>query len=203
MNRLVSLRVALALGTTASLLAACGGGGSAAPAVSAVQKVQISGTITGLSPGTSVVLQDNGADNLTVTANGTFTFSQDVAAGSAYRVTVPTNPLHETCAVSNGGGTAATNVTGVAVACAQVWTGTVRSVPASGCERRRIISAGGLPAAASARASDVPQLPSPTIATGCGRAVRRLDVRAGMRLSSHGLLALRSVGRIGWCRSTL
>ena len=66
MNGAVTLRVALALGMTASLLAACGGGGSAAPSVPGVQKYQISGTITGLSPGASAVLQDNGADNLTV-----------------------------------------------------------------------------------------------------------------------------------------
>ena len=44
-------------------LSGCGGGNST-----------IGGTISGLASGSSVTLQDNGADSLTVTANGSFSF---------------------------------------------------------------------------------------------------------------------------------
>jgi uncharacterized repeat protein (TIGR03803 family) len=54
-----------------------------------------------------------------VNANGSFTFSTAVASGSAYNVTVLTQPtrLIQTCAVTNGSGTANANVTSVQVAC--------------------------------------------------------------------------------------
>ena len=66
----------------------------------------------------TVVLQDNGGDNLTVTANGTFTFATALAGGAAYAVTVKTNPASQTCTVSSGTGTiGSANVTNVAVTC--------------------------------------------------------------------------------------
>ena len=43
-----------------------------------------------------MVLQDNGADNLTLTANGPFTFATRLAPGAAYAVTVKTNPAGQT-----------------------------------------------------------------------------------------------------------
>jgi hypothetical protein len=77
----------------------------------------VGGTISGLS-GTAV-LQDNGGDNLTVTANGSFTFATSLLSGAAYSVTVQTNPAGQTCTVANGTGTIGTaNVTNVAVTCA-------------------------------------------------------------------------------------
>jgi len=76
----------------------------------------VGGTVSGLSG--SAVLQDNGGDNLTVTANGSFTFATVLATGAAYNVTVQTNPAGQTCTVSNGTGTIGTaNVTNVAVTC--------------------------------------------------------------------------------------
>ena len=39
------------------------------------------------------MLQDNGGDNLSVSANGTFTFAAPVVNSAAYDVTVQTNPL--------------------------------------------------------------------------------------------------------------
>jgi hypothetical protein len=78
----------------------------------------IGGTVSGLNTGTSVTLLDNGADALTVTANGTFTFKTALASGAAYSVTVGTPPTGETCTVTNGSGTVGSaNVTNVAVAC--------------------------------------------------------------------------------------
>ena len=75
----------------------------------------VGGTILGLSG--TVVLQDNGGGNLSVTANGTFTFATKLASGAAYSVTVKTDPWWRTCAaVCSGSGTvAAANVTSVAV----------------------------------------------------------------------------------------
>ena len=76
----------------------------------------VGGTLSGLSG--TVVLQDNGGDNLTLTANGSFTFATQLASGAAYAVTVLTNPTSQTCTVSSGSGTiGSANVTNVAVSC--------------------------------------------------------------------------------------
>jgi hypothetical protein len=81
----------------------------------------VGGTLSGLATGESVVLRDNGADNLTVSANGSFTFATSVPSGSAYLVSVLTNPaspIAQTCAVTNAGGTiGSTNITNVSIAC--------------------------------------------------------------------------------------
>ena len=76
----------------------------------------VGGTVSGLSG--TVVLQDNGGDNLSVSANGPFTFATALASGAAYSVTVKTNPSGQTCTVASGSGTiASANVTNVAVSC--------------------------------------------------------------------------------------
>ena len=67
------------------------------------------------------MLQDNGGDDLSVTANGSFTFATAVASGAGYSVTVKTNPSGQSCTVSNGSGTVGSaNVTSVAVSCTSV-----------------------------------------------------------------------------------
>jgi trimeric autotransporter adhesin len=79
----------------------------------------VGGVVTGLN-GTALMLQDNGGDNLTVAANGNFTFGTKIASNMTYAVTVgsaPTNPA-QFCRVSNGAGTVTTaNVTTVAINC--------------------------------------------------------------------------------------
>ena len=75
----------------------------------------IGGTATGLFG--TVVLQNNGGDNLTLTANGPFTFANKLVSGAPYAVTVLSQPVGETCTVANGGGTATANVTNIAVVC--------------------------------------------------------------------------------------
>jgi hypothetical protein len=76
----------------------------------------ISGTISGLAG--SVVLKDNGTDNLSLSKNGSFTFPTALASGAAYNVTVATQPAGQTCAVSNGSGTVSNSaVTNVTVNC--------------------------------------------------------------------------------------
>ena len=97
----------------------------------------IGGTVSGLVANTSVILQDNGGDSLTVTANGAFTFKTPVTGPTdAYAVTVLTQPTspNQICTVANGSGTASANVTNVAVSCVLSYTigGTVTGVVGSG-----------------------------------------------------------------------
>ncbi len=84
----------------------------------------VGGTVSGLSG--TVVLQDNGGDDLSVSASGAFTFGTGLTAGSGYNVTVKTNPAGQTCSVANGSGTTGSSgVTDVAVTCTAVATYTV------------------------------------------------------------------------------
>jgi alpha-tubulin suppressor-like RCC1 family protein len=77
----------------------------------------VGGTLAGLAAGASVVLQNNSGNNLTINANGAFTFTTAVNSGAAYAVTVSTQPATQTCSVTNGSGTASANVTNIAVNC--------------------------------------------------------------------------------------
>ena len=88
-----------------------------------VPTYSVGGTISGLS-GTAV-LENNGGNDLSTSANGTFTFSTLLAQGAAYNVTVKTNPSGQTCSVTNPSGTvAAANVTNVSVTCVTLVTPT-------------------------------------------------------------------------------
>ena len=96
-------------------LSACGGGGSSDVSYS------IGGSLSGLGAGKSVVLQNNGGDDLTLSANGGFIFATALGGGNVYDVTVLTQPVDQTCTVSNGTGTLlGLNVTDVAVSCVTV-----------------------------------------------------------------------------------
>jgi len=84
-------------------------------------KYTVGGNLSGLE-GAGLVLEDNGGDALTFTANGTFTFTTSVAKGDPYAVTVVTQPSNpaQTCAVHNGSGAITNaNVTNVVVTCTQ------------------------------------------------------------------------------------
>jgi 6-phosphogluconolactonase (cycloisomerase 2 family) len=79
----------------------------------------VGGSVNGLA-GSGLVLQDNAGDELTIAAGGPFTFLQTVGSGSAYAVTVKTQPVSpvQNCAVTNGSGTVGSaNVTDVQVTC--------------------------------------------------------------------------------------
>lgn len=78
---------------------------------------RVSGTITGLGSG-KLVLQNNGGDELVLTADGSFSFSQPVATQTDFAVTVRTNPLWQICTVDRGRGTSTVDVSDVRVACA-------------------------------------------------------------------------------------
>ena len=97
------------------LLSACGGGGRSDPAPS---MYSIGGTLSGLASGGSLVLQDNDGANSTVSANGAFKFSTQVANGTAYAVTVLTQATAQSCTVTSGSGTVSgASVTSIRVAC--------------------------------------------------------------------------------------
>ena len=78
----------------------------------------VGGTVTGLA-GSNLVLQDNGGNNLAIAANGAFTFTQAIAAGASYSVTVSTQPSSPSqfCFVGGGSGTANATVSSVVVSC--------------------------------------------------------------------------------------
>lgn len=98
---------ALSAALAALALAGCGGG-------------EVGGTVSGLGSDRSVTLLNNGADALTVRRNGSFTFATAVDAGSAYAVTVGTQPAGQSCSVARGSGTLdgdGTSVDNVAVSC--------------------------------------------------------------------------------------
>ncbi len=103
------------------LLSACAGNHS----------YTIGGTVTGLAgsagggplaSSSSLVLQDNGGDKLTITANGAFTFptalTSNAFTSATYNVTILTQPTGQTCTVTGGSGTANSDVTSVVVNCA-------------------------------------------------------------------------------------
>jgi hypothetical protein len=78
----------------------------------------IGGAVSGLSADNQVTLNNNGADPVTVRANGAFSFATPVAYNSSFNVTVGTQPVGQTCTVSNGSGSGVVaNITNVTVAC--------------------------------------------------------------------------------------
>jgi hypothetical protein len=81
----------------------------------------VSVTVTGLRHSyDGLTLRNNGGDDLKVFGAGTSTFKTSVASGSAYAVTVSSQPTgpDQTCTVSNGSGTiAGSDVTNVAIDC--------------------------------------------------------------------------------------
>src|ERR1700722_1993120 len=68
-------------------------GGSATGPVTTPTTQTIGGTVTGLT-GKGMVLENNGGDDLTIVANGTFTF-KTVVSGT-YAVTIKTQPSSPT-----------------------------------------------------------------------------------------------------------
>ena len=91
-----------------------------APAQGGQDSFTLGGSVSGLV-GSGLVLQNNGAGDLPIAADGTFTFTTRLATGTAYNVAVlsqPTSPS-QSCTVSRGSGSiAAANVADIAVTCA-------------------------------------------------------------------------------------
>jgi hypothetical protein len=78
----------------------------------------VGGTVSGLA--SSVVLQNNAGDNLTLNGSGSFAFPTPIAFGTPYLVTVLTQPSapSQTCTVSGSSGTMGNgDVTNLVVSC--------------------------------------------------------------------------------------
>lgn len=89
------------------------------PLVVTVPGFTVGGTVTGLE-GSGLTLQNNGTDDLAIADDGPFTFIKKQPAGSAYAVTVLTQPASPTqeCTVNSGSGILAdTDFTGVDIVC--------------------------------------------------------------------------------------
>lgn len=84
----------------------------------------VGGTTYGLA-GSGLVLQDNLADNMTVNADGAFTFPTALGAGENYSVSILTQPSNpqQVCILNNAVGTANANVTSIQVMCTTVVAG--------------------------------------------------------------------------------
>jgi alpha-tubulin suppressor-like RCC1 family protein len=82
----------------------------------------VSAIVSGLLPNTSVVLQDNGADDLTVSSNSTAVkFHTSVADGAPYAVSVLRQPAGVTCtAGTQGVGTLTTATITIALSCGNI-----------------------------------------------------------------------------------
>lgn len=77
----------------------------------------VGGKLSGMDQGSSITIQNNGGDNLSLSANGNFTFATSMAAGASYAVTILSTSLGESCTISNGAGTVSNNVDSVIIDC--------------------------------------------------------------------------------------
>ncbi|MCP5513805.1 MAG: DUF1566 domain-containing protein [Leptospiraceae bacterium] len=78
---------------------------------------RIGGSISGLSA-SGLVLQNNSSDDLSVESGATsFTFSNQLAKGSSYSVTVKTQPSGFSCTVAGGSGSVSGDVSDISVSC--------------------------------------------------------------------------------------
>ena len=117
----------------------------------------VGGTVTGLSS-SGLTLKNNGTETLTIPYTSgqsgpvSFTFAQSVPAGTAYDVTIGSQPSGDTCTVSAGSGTVSANVTSVAVSCAQTFTvsGTISGLATAGLQLQDYSGGETLPVAANA-----------------------------------------------------
>jgi 6-phosphogluconolactonase (cycloisomerase 2 family) len=104
-------------------LSACGGGGGGGGGGNPnppqpAPTFNVSGSVTGLA-GSGLTLQNNGGSVIAVPADGQFTAAAAATSGTAYNVTVATQPTNpsQMCTVANGAGTVAAAVTNIAVTC--------------------------------------------------------------------------------------
>src|ERR1700676_3665703 len=131
----------------------CGGGGGGGGSFGPVN-YSIGGSVSGLASGTSLVLNDNGQDSITLGANSTFTFQTPLESGSKYSVTVVTQPQGQLCTVSDPTGTVATgNINNILVTCGSGFAigGTVFGLAAGGTVV--LLNNGGDPLSVSSNSS--------------------------------------------------
>jgi hypothetical protein len=135
----------------------------------------VSGTVSGLT-GNGLVLQNNGADDKSIKANGYFTFTTAIVSGLNYAVTVKTQPNtpSQTCYVTNGSGTmGSANVTNVNINCALAFlpssgaVGTLVTLTGANFIAAQSVSVGGVAAIViNSSSSSLTAMVMPGAATG-------------------------------------
>lgn len=201
-----------------SVLSACGGGGSDSPAPGnepttpttpvppapppAEVRWTVGGTVSGLAAGQTLVLQNQGTDDFTLGANGSFVMAASWPAGSRYDVAVKTQPTGQLCTVAQGSGTLSAAVTDVSIACeilpvAMYTLGGAVSGLAAGSSLVLHSSAGeNLPIAADGRFTFATPLPGGadyTVTVQSGPAVQQCAVRNGTGTMPYTLVDWLSV----------
>ncbi len=86
-------------------------------AASSQSVLTVGGKLSGIDWNSSITLQNNGADNLTMNSNGNFTFPTFMASGASYSVTILSASPSESCTVTNASGLVYGNVTTVIIDC--------------------------------------------------------------------------------------
>jgi Galactose oxidase, central domain len=111
--------ISLALAACSGVRSATNNGGGSSGGGGTTGPYSIGGTVTGLTSGDPMTLQNNGGDALVISSSGNFTFKTPVVINQPYLVTVSQPPATppQTCTVSGGSGTAKAQVTTVAVTC--------------------------------------------------------------------------------------
>ena len=88
--------------------------------------VTIGGKVYGLNG--SITLQNNAANDLSVSSSGDFVFADNFSMGSSYLVTISSQPSSgQTCTPNNNSGMATDNITSIEIICSQ----TLRSISGS------------------------------------------------------------------------
>jgi subtilisin family serine protease len=114
----IGLTIAFAL-----VVVSCSGKSSSSSPPPLQSTYTIGGTVTGIT--STLVLQNNGSNNLTITADGTFSFTNRHANNASYNVTTLTPPAGQVCSVTNGSGmVAGANITNILVNCGYTIGGT-------------------------------------------------------------------------------
>lgn len=110
------------------MLLGCGGGGGGdeSGTTPPPRTYVISGTLSGLAGNRSITLQNNGADDQVLSANGSFSFGTRVPEGGPYAVRVAVQPQGQECRVERSTGSALANVNDVVVVCSNVPAATYR-----------------------------------------------------------------------------
>ncbi len=121
------LQQLLVIGAAVAAIGGCG------PGLDSLGIYKLGGTISGLTG--TVTLQNNGGDDLTLNADGSFTFGKTVAKGASYEVTVRSQSAGQNCSVSSGTGTATANVSSVSVLCV---VSSTKQVGAQGASTRAV-----------------------------------------------------------------
>ena len=122
MNKVTNKLDLVAIPILSLSLLACGGGGGGGdeppPPPPPATTYSVGGNLSGLE-GSGLTLQNNNSNDLSLTQNGSFTFSNRINSGSSYSVTVSTQPSSpaQTCEVTNGSGTVSANVENIEVSC--------------------------------------------------------------------------------------